>query len=461
MKKNAIKKMLLLTPLILGLAACDIGQRKPEGKERDFFTEPKPAEIVKELSERETVNVLNEVYIKLEQVNKLNRKGKSSNKIDNGFVEKLQVNEVIDLYTETNYDLHILEQNSLISPYGVETERNTIEQHKQNFWKDDVQYSITSVDEGNGHTHSFNRYSLTLEERDIQYVNPLFTDELEFYLSNLTMYLEKNGNYRVFSEINDYYIAAFEGTFFHQNRRTFDSIEITSKFEIINIYHSETVLNGNFKDRQYRTANELVLNEDTYHYDEWRFTYGTKKENKNVDELVASYPEAVVDHSFVKLHYYTYNCSRNEETNEITISYTAQRHNDFAIKANVTRDGGVEYRFLKERFIRIEKNQALKLYMRFRTISTPLDAPTENHDFKTGHIDPSEGVSDYLKDAMYVVEKDGIIYLAYMPTPEQGFPDYILLSVAFDYKITPVFDENNIPQGELEISNVLVFCHPL
>ena len=213
-------------------------------------------------------------------------------------------------------------------------------------------------------------------------MSTLFTDELEFYLSNLTMYLEKNGNYRVFSEINDYYIAAFEGTFFHQNRRTFDSIEITSKFEIINIYHSETVLNGNFKDRQYRTANELVLNEDTYHYDEWRFTYGTKKENKNVDELVASYPEAVVDHSFVKLHYYTYNCSRNEETNEITISYTAQRHNDFAIKANVTRDGGVEYRFLKERFIRIEKNQALKLYMRFRTISTPLDAPTENHDLK-------------------------------------------------------------------------------
>ena len=68
--------------------------------------------------------------------------------------KKLQVNEVIDLYTETNYDLHILEQNSLISPYGVETERNTIEQHKQNFGK--MMFNIVLlVDEGNGHTHSF------------------------------------------------------------------------------------------------------------------------------------------------------------------------------------------------------------------------------------------------------------------------------------------------------------------
>jgi hypothetical protein len=454
MKKNMIKKILILTPLLLGLVAC-----KEKGKkEPSFFDEPEITNVKRGLNNVEMDNLLLDVIDKLNDAIEIENRSKGMETYFDGSSTIMEKTQKGNIYENCSFSAITVEKMKEISPSGLPIVDEETTMISDAFWKNDIFYAVFGEGENGNIDYEFMRVPASIHEAEHMF-GGLF-DDAEFLYGLMTdYYLDVNGNYRSYIEHRHYQTRQVGNEFVHFCIRVLNSVEINPKFEINHIFMSETFYEGTFKDQKRKSLSELTRLEDNYFYDVYHFKYGTKKAMPNIDERITSFPNTIIKDDAVNIKYKINYCEFNEETQSVEVQEGIQIESGSGyLEAFTNLLGGAYGSVFALDVLELEKNQAVRIDFNFTAYKNGLLewADYTEHDV---NVDFSVGLSDELRELLVRVEQDDVVYLAYAPDPSIEAPDSIYLSAAFDFLITPKRDEMLNPSGDVEISNIDIFVN--
>lgn len=458
MRKNIIKKTLLLIPLILGLTACKNGgdpstSEGPNNNQKEIFADPEPFEVVDVLDQKEIHKLQSNIYKKLEDAIELETIVYQKRFMDEA--PNVQVitsgNYHAKVYQNNDFEMTAVFQAKARAENGLELVMDEGRHQIKNAWKDDIVYTMTveSVDGYLDHdyekqatdleTYTFNKLSFPVQMMVIGFMGDL---------EEAMIVTDKNNNYRIFIELGSYEVYPSAGIYTHYYEGLLYDIVINQEFEITRLFFSEVAKVGYFNDAKARPIKELdeivVMKFGT------RVTYGTKVKMPNLDEFIASFPVSAIERDLA-VTYLKNSCVIDEDTGEIVIGaelpYSLADFGD----SYRSKTGGIIRDIFEPEEVTLFKGEALKIAVDYVAMEAYEETPVAIN--YRDYIDFVCDIPAEYGEALKVVTKDDIQYLAYLPSEESGLPNQISLGIDLIFEIQPYLNSSLEPCGELTIKS--------
>jgi hypothetical protein len=423
MKKLTLTKILLISPLVLGLLGCK------KDKPRDPLDRPEPFTIKRELTERERYEVLNKTLENRTRVTSIEAYA-SIRQVDHA-----SKNEFIISGTSTsNFYLNYGVKNELKfeinekSGNGIEYPTQEIALNGTQVWKDGLLYMIQMM---KFEKENYDYEIMVLDEEEIPDHRPEIDNyyDLDILLNN-PIFLDTEGNYHIIEEEFDYVVGSTGSQYTHQMIEMFSDLLINKKFEIERQYLEQKTMIGTFDDSNIRDEKDLNL--VTLQKEATSIRHGTLKEIPKLDEFVAGFPEVYVRND-VSVYRVCSPASYDPNHHLVVDNNTTLWTDTLFTSSSKTKSAGVKGEFLVTDFT-LNKYEGVAFNLKYTTSKFKYDGFLQ-HAFHTDSVDLEPGIPKSLKDILKVVRQGDMIYLVYVPL-ELDAPNTIDLSVAFDFTIS-------------------------
>lgn len=453
MKKNIVKKIALLLPLILGLAACK------KDKVDDLLARPKDFTLVRELTTKEQYDVLLKMLNQRNAVSQLEFK-----EMEEQFIRESDIT-IIDkqegkatIYEGNSYEMSTLREQIIQKSEGTQWP-NVVTKTKNTMIIDDNRFYQANKEE----TNDIEDYNYSVYHDVDNLMGDYIADPVYMTLDpgtflDFPMYLDNKGNYLSVGEVIVYNIEPIEGGFVHNVEEQFSFATLDKNGKLLNSYFS------------YSERVDLLVSEKRVDIEEIelslryrqgsKVTYGAKKEMPNKAQKLADFPRAIVFKDS-RINLTTYNCSIGEGG---TVNVQSPSINTQTVQVelrNKVNGDGVGEIFVGN-FV-LPKMKAVRFGLEYRLNKFPISGDEILiSDFSV--FDIRNSVDPLLQDVVKVVSFDhgdgeqyALVYL-----PEEGMPDEIaiVISTEFLVKVSPNQGAEN-PSAELEIVHLSFYENTL
>lgn len=444
MKKNIIKKTLLIIPLIFSLVGC---KKDPTNNvssdlvDNSILEEPATVTFTRLLDNRETHRVFANVLEKRKDVSKIEQKQVIEEnhdivKIVEVFEQKSKIYQ--DNCYETTYKLtDILESdNPLVARTDVLMGFETGVFQNNNF------YYIGWQEYENEKDYDFN-----YQENYQTDLAPIVEDSLAFYhLVGEPIFEDEEGNYHIISEKGHFEVEQAGGCFNHLSMNSYTRVIINKDFEIMKFHVTVSVYTGRFYDSSPKPKEEMVKTGQALFGS--RVSYEPKEAMRNIDEIIAALPSSIILKS-ITLQRSKYATETDESGNiRVRIDQFLGNDTSFYLEFKSDKDGNCYTNFYNNEIV-LEANVAVKFSLYFGAFNFAEIIV----NFDDIAVDLSTGLDESLSEVIKFVQEGDFYFLVYVPKDEDA-PISIKIALSADLRIDVIEDELGNPNGEVSASNV-------